>query len=106
LPSKLTMERLKLLDDLGFVWNAPRGAKRKRSINEDNVIQDRKNESAKAENQERGSSEETQSIESGLNGHSKSEFKVTSHVEENLQSHDSQHSLKSPDLNDINQGMS
>jgi hypothetical protein len=102
------MERLRLLDGLGFVWNAPRGAKRKCSTmtieNEGNVIQDHKDESRNVKI--KGVSlEPAQSIESGLNRHSESELKVTRHEEENLQKQDTKHSLQSADLSAVNQGM-
>ena len=103
------MERLKLLDTLGFVWNAPRGAKRKRHVmtseNEDNYIQDRMNQSRTAENEVSVSTEANHHVESGWNENSDKKMKVASHVEGNRHKHDSMQSLYSPNLNSINQGM-
>jgi hypothetical protein len=104
------MERLKLLDDLGFVWNAPRGAKRKRNTItiqiEGNFIQDHRRKIRNKENEERDSLEAAKSIELGSNEYSGSELIDDIHVEGNLQSRESKNVSESPDLNGINQGMS
>jgi hypothetical protein len=108
LPSKLTMERLQLLDALGFVWNAPRGAKRKRSTiqNGDKAIQDRKKKGKNAENEMSDSFEGPQSIESGLTGHSENKSMVDNHIGKNFKSPNPLHSSQCPDLNYLNPGMS
>jgi hypothetical protein len=103
------MERLKLLDALGFVWNAPRGAKRKRHImaneNEHNYIQDAMNQSRKVEGEVSDSIEANHDKESDWNNHLGNKTKCTSKSKENFYENGSQHSLDSPDANNIDQGM-
>ena len=104
----MTMERLKLLDALGFVWNAPRGAKRKRHVmtseNESSYIPDRTNQSVMVECEVSDSVKANNQSATGLNEYSCGGMKGKGNVEGNPRKHDSR-LLFSPDSNNVNQGM-
>jgi hypothetical protein len=93
------MERLKLLDALGFVWNAPRGAKRKRHV----IMSE--NQCAMVESEVSDSIEANHQIVSGLNERPWGEMKSNGNVVGSLHTHDSRQSKLSPDSNNVNQGM-
>jgi hypothetical protein len=106
----LTTERIKLLEALGFVWNAPRGAKHKRhrisSENEDKLIHDDMNQRRKIESTVRDSIEANHHIESVWNKHPGNTSKYVDHAEGNFHhKDDSQDSSDSACVNNINEGM-
>jgi hypothetical protein len=100
----LTTERIKLLEALGFVWNAPRGAKHKRhrisNENEDKLIHD------DIESTVRDSIEANHHIEPVWNKHPGNASKCVGNAEGNLHhKDDSQQSSDSTCVNNINEGM-